>query len=260
MVSEGGWANCSSSGVVVRSTGAYEKLIGHPARPVLGWVTQVECPVPSHYTCQAVQSGYRESVSWLSTVLRKRRKIEVPPTWCSMPGVVKDTTQGVKVQPVCGLSSLVRSVIDHKNSATATLTHARKITTMWKKSCRKGSLPPAKKGQSTSPAKKGSLPLLPKNGSLPQEEEAEEERRRKKTQKKKNVEETEDEQNRYIKIIYSVDPHELLPGVSHLANPGIETVSAGGRSARPARLGVHPIWWRWHGNTKSLSKVQSSDV
>ena len=41
---------------------------------------------------------------------------------------------------------------------------------------------------------------------------------------------------------------------------GIETVSADGRSARPARLGGHPIWWRWHGNTKSLSKVQSSDV
>ena len=40
----------------------------------------------------------------------------------------------------------------------------------------------------------------------------------------------------------------------------LETVSADGRSARPARLGVHPIWWRWHGNTKSLSKVQSSDV
>ena len=39
-----------------------------------------------------------------------------------------------------------------------------------------------------------------------------------------------------------------------------ETVSADGRSARPARLGGHPIWWRWHGNTKSLSKVQSSDV
>ena len=31
-------------------------------------------------------------------------------------------------------------------------------------------------------------------------------------------------------------------------------------STRPARLGVHPIWWRWHGNTKSLFKVQSSDV
>ena len=40
----------------------------------------------------------------------------------------------------------------------------------------------------------------------------------------------------------------------------IETVSADGRSARPARLGGHPIWWRWHGNTKNLSKVQSSDV
>ena len=87
----------SSSAVVVRSTGAFKKLSSHPARPALGWEARVECPVPSHYTCQADQSGYRESVSWLSTVLRKRRKIEVPPTWCSMLGGVKDTTQGVKV-------------------------------------------------------------------------------------------------------------------------------------------------------------------
>ena len=92
------WAQLvCSSGVVVRSTGAYEKLSGHPARPVLGWMARVECPFPSHYTCQAVQSGNQESISWLSTVLRKRSKIEVPPTWCSMPGGVKDTTQGVKV-------------------------------------------------------------------------------------------------------------------------------------------------------------------
>ena len=108
----------SSSGVVVRGTGAYEKLSGHPARPVLGWVSRVECPVPSHYTCQAAKSG------WLSAVLRKGRKIEVPRTWCSMLGGVKDTTQRVKVLPVYGHSSLVRSVTDHtKNSATATLTH-----------------------------------------------------------------------------------------------------------------------------------------
>ena len=50
------------------------------------------------------------------------------------------------------------------------------------------------------------------------------------------------------------------PGLSGTMLTTIETVSAGGRSAWPARLGIHPIWWRWHGNTKSLSKVQSSDV
>ena len=76
-------ANGSWSGVVVRSTGAYGKLSGHPARPVLGWVARVECLVPSHYTCQAVQSGFRESFSWLSIILQKRRKIEVPPTFLS---------------------------------------------------------------------------------------------------------------------------------------------------------------------------------
>ena len=70
----------SSSGVVVGSTGAYGRLSGHPAGPVLGWVARVECPVPKHYTCQAVRSGFRESFSWLSIVLRMRRKIEVPPT------------------------------------------------------------------------------------------------------------------------------------------------------------------------------------
>ena len=66
--------------MVVRSTGAYGRLSGHPAGPVLGWVARVEYPVPKHYTCQAVRSGFRESFSWLSIVLRMRRKIEVPPT------------------------------------------------------------------------------------------------------------------------------------------------------------------------------------
>ena len=40
----------SSSGVVVRSKGAYGRLSGHPAGPVLGWVARVEYPVPKHYT------------------------------------------------------------------------------------------------------------------------------------------------------------------------------------------------------------------
>ena len=66
------------------------------------------------------------------------------------------------------------------------------------KSYKKQSTSPAKKGQSTSPAQK----------AVYQEEEAERIRRKKK--KKKN-------NNRLI-IIDSVDPHELLPGVSHLAN------------------------------------------
>ena len=52
----------------------------------------------------------------------------------------------------------------------------------------------------------------------------------------------------------------LAAAISSAQDCGIETVSADGRSARPARLGGHPIWWRWHGNTKSLSKVQYSDV
>ena len=70
----------SSSGVVVRSTGAYKRLSGHPAGPVLGWVARAEYSVPKHYTCQAVRSGFRESFSWLSIVVPMRRKIEVPPT------------------------------------------------------------------------------------------------------------------------------------------------------------------------------------
>ena len=68
-----------SSGVVVRSTGAYKRLSGHPAGPVLGWVARVEYPVPKRYTCQAVRSGFRGSFSWLSIVVRMRRKIEVLP-------------------------------------------------------------------------------------------------------------------------------------------------------------------------------------
>ena len=70
----------SSSGVVVRSTGAYKRVSGHPAGLVLGMVVRVEYTVPKHYTCQAVRSGFRESFSWLSIVVRMKRKIEVPPT------------------------------------------------------------------------------------------------------------------------------------------------------------------------------------
>ena len=43
-------------------------------------VARVEYPVPKHYTCQAVRSGFRESFSLLSIVVRMRRKIEVLPT------------------------------------------------------------------------------------------------------------------------------------------------------------------------------------
>ena len=160
---------------------------GHPARPVLGWVARVEYPVPSHYTCQAVQSGYGESISWLSTVLRERRKIEVPPTWWSMLGGVKDTTQGVKVWPVCGLSSLVRSVTEHKklrhcnpHTCTQYHHHAEKILPKRQPtSCQKKAV------YLSCQKNKGSLPLLPKNGSLSQEEEEEEEAWRRSREKKK---------------------------------------------------------------------------
>ena len=89
-----------SSGVVVGSTGVYERLsvkvkrLSHQPGPVLGWVARVECPVPKHYTCQAVQSGFWESFSWPSIVLRMTRKIEVLPTWCAMLGGVKDPPSG----------------------------------------------------------------------------------------------------------------------------------------------------------------------
>ena len=49
--------------------------------------------------------------------------------------------------------------------------------------------------------------------------------------------------------------HKLQTEEEKIIHKNIESVSADGRSARPARLDVHPIWWRWHGNTKSLSKV-----
>ena len=75
-----GWVDGFRNISVVRSTGAYERLSGHPTGLILGWVAPVEYPVPKHYTCQAVRPGFRESFSWLSIVLRMRRKIEFPPT------------------------------------------------------------------------------------------------------------------------------------------------------------------------------------
>ena len=53
--------------VVVRSTSAYKRLSGHPAGPELGWMARIEYPVPKHYTCQAVQSGFRCNSSGDST-------------------------------------------------------------------------------------------------------------------------------------------------------------------------------------------------
>ena len=90
----------------------------------------------------------------------------------------------------------------HKNSSTTTVTHAWNITTTWKRSCQKGSLSllpkrevyfSCQKGQSASSAKKKAVYL--------QEEEAE-------------------RITNWI-TVNSLDPHELLHRVSHLANPGI---------------------------------------
>ena len=97
----------SISSVVVRSMDVYEKLSGYPTGLVLGWVAWDDCPVWNYFTYQAVESRFWESFSWLSIILHKRRKIEVPRARCSMLGGVKNTTQGVKVKPVCGLSPLV---------------------------------------------------------------------------------------------------------------------------------------------------------
>ena len=59
---------------------------------------------------------------------------------------------------MCGLSSLVKTVTDHKNSTTATLTHARNITITQK-----------------NPAKKGSLTRLPKRPVYPKKKKQKEE-------------------------------------------------------------------------------------
>ena len=41
---------------------------------------------------------------------------------------------------------------------------------------------------------------------------------------------------------------------------GYRDCKCGGCSARPVRLGIHPIWWRWHGNTKSHAILPFGDV
>ena len=66
------------------------------------------------------------------------------------------------------------------------------------------------KRQPTSPAKKWQP--IPRR------------RRSRKKKQRKKKEEAEEEQHKWIiknVIVNSVHPHELLPGVSHLANPGI---------------------------------------
>ena len=40
----------------------------------------------------------------------------------------------------------------------------------------------------------------------------------------------------------------------------IETISAFRPASNPGRSNENPIWWRWHGNTKSLSNLQCCDV
>ena len=40
----------------------------------------------------------------------------------------------------------------------------------------------------------------------------------------------------------------------------IETVSAFRPASNPGRSNENPIWWWWHGNTKSLSDLQWCDV
>ena len=87
----------SSSRVVVRSTGAYEKLSGHPAGPVPGWVAELSAQFWT-ITLPGWPVWIPISLPWLSTDLWKRCKIPPPgpPTWCSMLGGVKDTTQGLR--------------------------------------------------------------------------------------------------------------------------------------------------------------------
>ena len=54
------------------STGACERLSGHPVSSVPGWVARVEYPVPKHDTYQAVQPGFRKIV--LMALHRKKRE------------------------------------------------------------------------------------------------------------------------------------------------------------------------------------------
>ena len=108
----------SSNCVVVKSIGAYERLSSHPARLILGWVIELtRLPGSELLPCQAVQSRFRESFSWLwlSNVLWKRRQIDVPPTWCSVIGGVKDIAQGIMVYSVSGLPFLTMTALNRQN-------------------------------------------------------------------------------------------------------------------------------------------------
>ena len=51
-------------------------------------------------------------------------------------------------------------------------------------------------------------------------------------------------------------------GISYIsAKSGpIEPVSAFSPANNPGRANENPIWWRWHGNTKSHAILPSADV
>ena len=87
----------SSSAVVVRSRGAYRKLSGHRAWPELGWVPEMRAQFWASTLARLSSLELWESFSWLSIVIWKRSKIEVPPTTCYMLGELKDSTLGVTV-------------------------------------------------------------------------------------------------------------------------------------------------------------------
>ena len=64
-------------------------------------------------------------------------------------------------------------------------------------------------------------------------------------------------------LIYeSLGLNELIHGDRKMFTFGddIEPVSAFSPANNPGRANENPIWWRWHGNTKSHAILPSADV
>ena len=60
--------------------------------------------------------------------------------------------------------------------------------------------------------------------------------------------------------MHALAAYKNIMVINQLLITGIEPVSAFSPANNPGRANENPIWWRWHGNTKSHAILPSADV